>query len=100
SPDWVATLNAAYSTDRLRLSYQLSYLPSALVDQTATIENRPFPKVDANYVQDVSAQFDLTNAVTFRAGVANFTDEEPSFPVISYGDILGRRYFVGLNAHF
>ena len=33
-------------------------------------------------------------------GVINLTDKDPSYPAISYGDIFGRRCFVGLTAHF
>ena len=32
--------------------------------------------------------------------IINLTDEQPSFPTRNYGDILGRRYYVGLNARF
>ena len=43
--------------------------------------------------------FNLTaNYPTAQA--QNLTDELPSFPTTSYGDILGRRFFVGVSATY
>ena len=35
-----------------------------------------------------------------RAGINNFTDKMPSYPTLSYGDIIGRAFFVGLKARY
>ena len=35
-----------------------------------------------------------------RAGVQNLFDEGPSYPTTTYGDIIGRRYFIGLTATY
>jgi iron complex outermembrane recepter protein len=45
----------------------------------------------------MSAQ--ATKDLTVRAGITNLTDKMPSYPTLRYGDILGRRYFLGLNLH-
>jgi outer membrane receptor protein involved in Fe transport len=45
-------------------------------------------------------QYALYENYTLRAGIINLTDEQPSFPTRSYGDILGRQWFVGLKAKF
>jgi outer membrane receptor protein involved in Fe transport len=55
--------------------------------------------VDANNVQTISGQYDYGN-FSFRAGVRNFTNEKPSFPTRSYGDLFGRRFFIGVTARF
>jgi iron complex outermembrane recepter protein len=99
-PDWRARFDARYTRGPLRLGYTLSYLPEVLAAQGATIENNPNPVIDANYRHSVSAQYDITDYLTVRAGVENLTDEEPSYPAIFYGDILGRQYYLGARAKF
>jgi outer membrane receptor protein involved in Fe transport len=61
--------------------------------------NTQHPYYASNAQHSLSAQYQVTPQVTVRAGIINLTNEEPSYPSISYGDILGRRYFVGVNAH-
>ncbi|MBM0105259.1 TonB-dependent receptor [Steroidobacter sp. S1-65] len=99
-PDWRGRFDARYGFGSWRLAYTLNYLPSVLTAYTATIETTDVPTVDANYRHSVSAQFDVTDQVTVRAGVENFTDEMPSYPTASYGDIIGRQYWMGVRAKF
>ncbi|ABI78190.1 transporter, outer membrane receptor (OMR) family [Hyphomonas neptunium ATCC 15444] len=99
-PDWTARFNAAYSTGPLRLSYQMDYLDDVLARPDATIENDPNPEIDANYVHSLSALYELREGLTLRAGVTNMFDEGPSYPTFVHGDILGRRYFAGVNYRF
>jgi len=57
---------------------------------------------------DANASWSVTDAVSLRAGVNNFTDEQPALfsPGVQAGtdpstyDVLGRRYYVGLTAKF
>ena len=63
----------------------------------ATIETNPNPIIASNIRHDISAQYDY-GKFAVRVGVNNFTDKQPSYPQIAYGDILGRRWFLGLNA--
>ncbi|MFC6197468.1 TonB-dependent receptor domain-containing protein [Ponticaulis profundi] len=99
-PDWTARFDAAYTNGPLRLTYQLSYLDNVLAEEGANIENSPNPVIDSNITQDVSASYAFENGLTLRGGVINIADKEPSYPTLSYGDILGRRYFVGVNYSF
>ena len=99
-PDWRGRFDARYGIGALRLAYTLNYLPSALTQFTATVESTDVPEVDANYRHSISAQYDVTEQVTVRGGVENFTDEMPSYPTASYGDILGRQYYMGVRAKF
>lgn len=99
-PRWVTRFDVGYTLDRLRLSYELFWLPSTRAQQNSSISNTPFPIVGANFEHSISAQYVLNDQWTIRGGVTNFTDEKPSFPLINYGDIIGRRYFVGLNVKY
>lgn len=99
-PDWTARFNAAYSNGPLRLSYQMDYLDDVLAVPDATIENNPNPEIDANYVHSLSALYEIREGLTLRAGVTNIFDEAPSYPTLVHGDILGRRYFAGVNYRF
>jgi iron complex outermembrane receptor protein len=97
-PDWVTKFNAHYSRGPLRLTYQLYNLSAVLAASDATVENNPNPFIDSNMTHSISGQYDIGN-FTIRAGVINLTDEEPSYPNFVHGDILGRRYFVGVTAN-
>ena len=98
-PDWVVDFDATYSRGPVRLYYSLHYLPEAKVNSFDTIESTPTPEIKENYRHNISAQYDF-GKYTVRGGIINLTDEQPSFPTRNYGDILGRRYYVGLNARF
>jgi len=95
-PSWVGRFNATYVKGPVRLSYQMFYLPGARRTYTSTIENDPNPEVASNMTHSLSAQIDA-GRLTYRLGVENLTDEQPSYPSIAYGDILGRRFFAGVN---
>ncbi|MFN3607750.1 MAG: TonB-dependent receptor domain-containing protein [Hyphomonas sp.] len=99
-PDWTARFNAAYANGPLRLSYQMDYLDDVLAAPDATIENNPNPEIDANYVHSLSALYEVREGLTLRAGVTNIFDDGPSYPTFTHGDILGRRYFAGVNYSF
>lgn len=99
SPDFAAKFDMRFRKGPFRATYTLNYLSPVKQLYTATIENTPTPHIKENIRHNVSASYDIMN-YTIRAGVTNLTDEEPSFPTRTYGDILGRRYFVGLRARF
>lgn len=99
-PEWVGRFDAAWTRGPLRMTYQAYYLDQSLAAPGANIENNPNPVLDSNITHDISGIYQLTEDLSLRAGVINFTDEEPSYPSLSYGDILGRRWFVGANYRF
>ena len=99
-PEWVGRFDAAWQRGPMRLTYQAYYLDEVLAAPGATIENNPNPVLDANITHDLSGIYDVTEDLSVRAGIVNFTDEPPSYPSLSHGDILGRRYFVGVNYTF
>lgn len=99
APDWRIRYDLRYTKGPLKIFYSLYYLPSVRANATATIESTPVPVIKANYQHTVSAQYDF-GAVTVRGGVANLTDEHPSFNSRIYGDLYGRRFFVGVTARY
>ena len=93
-PTWEGRFNLDWTKGPVKVSYQAYYLDSTRADYYATIENNPNPRLDNNLTHSISMQWD-TGRMTFRAGIDNFTDKQPSYPQIAYGDILGRRFWVG-----
>lgn len=99
-PEWISRFSAYYNLgENLSIFYQINYLSESLIAPDKTIENDPNWLVDSNTRHSLSAQYSVGN-VTFRAGVNNLTDKQPSFPGFAHGDILGRRYFAGITANF
>ena len=93
-PEWEGRFNLDWEKGPVRISYQAYYLDETKAAFDATIENNPNPILDSNLTHSISAQFEA-GAMTFRLGVDNLTDKGPSYPQLSYGDILGRRFWVG-----
>jgi len=95
-PDWSGRFTATYINGGFRASYQLAYLDSVLWAPNATIESTPVPVVKRNIRHDLSMQYDMGQFL-IRAGVNNLTNVEPSYPSLSYGDIIGRELYVGVR---
>ena len=98
-PEWVARFDARYAHGPLKLYYSMDYLPETNATPTATIETTPNPTLKANIRHNVSASYDF-GKLTVRGGVTDLTDEMTSYPSRAYGDIVGRQFFLGLNARF
>lgn len=98
-PTWRGRFDARYSKGPFRFTYQLVYLDKTRAAADATIENNPHPIIASNTVHNISTQFDI-GQLTLRAGINNLFDKEPSYPNISYGDIIGRQFFMGAKVRF
>jgi iron complex outermembrane receptor protein len=98
-PDWRGRFDMRYANGPLKLYYSVDYMPSALTAWGATIETTPTPTVAKNIRHNISGAYDF-GKYTVRAGVTDLTDEMTSYPNRAYGDIVGRQFFVGLNARF
>ncbi|HEY7753567.1 MAG TPA: TonB-dependent receptor [Steroidobacteraceae bacterium] len=96
-PDWRARFDARWDRGPWRLAYALNWLPGTKVLRESTIENNPDPRLSANYRHSVSAQYQISEQFSVRAGVENLTDEQPSYPTLYYGDILGRQYYLAVT---
>lgn len=98
-PHWVGRFDATYALHKLRLTYDAFMLGRALAQPGLNYQNSQYPYLGGNLQQSVSGIYDVTAHFTLRAGVTNLTNKAPSFPSLSYGDVLGRRYFLGFNLH-
>lgn len=106
TPEWKATLQTTWQWNALQLGLTTRYIDSMVHAQTVTggnpATNTP---VDSIVYWDLSAKYDLTENLSIRATVNNLTDEDPELysPNVqantdpSLYDVLGRRYFVGIN---
>ena len=99
SPDLAVKFDARYRLGPFRSTYTLNYLSPVRQGANTTIETSPTPHIKENIRHNISAAYEIGN-YTVRGGVTNLTDEEPSFPTRTYGDILGRQFYVGLRAKF
>jgi iron complex outermembrane receptor protein len=99
-PEWRMRFDVRYALGPVRLFYSAYYLPSSRSGLTDTIETTPVPVIEGNTTHSASVQYDVTRNFTLRAGVNNFTDQQPSFPTRNYGDPFGRQFFIGARAKF
>lgn len=99
APTWSGRFDLRYVRGPFRFTYQLAYLGRIRSQTDATIETTPFPTVSSNMTHAISAQYDF-GKLTLRVGVINLTNEAPSYPTLSYGDIIGRQIYVGAKVKF
>lgn len=99
-PKWVLHPQVHYSLGALRINYSLYYLPAEKMHSTDTVENESILPVAGNTTHNISIDYTV-DKLTFRFGVNNFTDKQPSYPYsVGYGDIIGRQFFFGVNAKY
>lgn len=106
TPEWKSTLTTSYGLDALSLQLTTRWIEGMKHANTVTggsaITNTSAP---TTFYVDFTGQYDLTDTITLRAGVNNLLDQDPRLytPNVqaatdpSTYDILGRRFFVGLN---
>jgi iron complex outermembrane recepter protein len=98
-PHWVGRFDAGYGLGPVHVTYSLYGVSHALQAPGDTVQNTQYAYLAANLQHSVSVLYDVTSYLTLRAGIINLTNQAPSWPSISYGDVLGRRFFVGFNLH-
>jgi hypothetical protein len=99
-PRWVARGDIRYTNGPLRLTYEAFFLPHAYAVQGANTANNAHPLIKSNVRQSISAIYSFGRRYELRAGVIDIFDRMTSYPSLFYGDILGRRFFVGLKARY
>jgi outer membrane receptor protein involved in Fe transport len=113
-PKWKGQLTTSWSKDAFTLSTRLNYVDAMrnsaelVLGKGAFVAPFPVGGVPATWYLDVFGQWAVTNNVTLRAGVTNATDQQPRLynPSQQDGtdpstyDVIGRRYFVGLNLKY
>jgi len=98
-PRWSGHFEARYKVGGVTLGYVVNYLSSSLLKQGATVENSVdgIYKVKANYRHDINLEIEAGKNFDFRLGVIDLTDAKNSFPVTNFGDVAGRRFFIGVS---
>jgi iron complex outermembrane receptor protein len=108
-PKWRFNLSTTYSLGGLSVQLVSRWIDKMVHANTVT-GGSPTANTGtaATWYHDLSARYAVTPTITVRAGVSNLLDQEPRLytPNIqantdpSTFDVLGRRYFVGVNARF
>ncbi|HEU4779432.1 MAG TPA: TonB-dependent receptor [Steroidobacteraceae bacterium] len=106
TPKWKGTLMTSYSRENLQAQMAVRYIDS-MIHANVVTGSSPLSNtgVAETWYLDLSGRYDLTESVTFRLGVNNLLDQEPRLysPNVqantdpSTYDVLGRRYFIGVN---
>ena len=108
-PEWRVNLTTSYNIAGLNIQLTNRFIDQMVHAQTvfgfSPISNTGTP---ATWYHDLAASYDITKNITVRGGISNLTDQQPRLysPNVqsntdpSTFDVLGRRYFVGLNAKF
>lgn len=109
APKWRANLTTSYSLGALDVQLTSRWIDKMIHANTVT-GGSPVSNTGtaATWYHDLSARYALTRNVTVRAGISNLLDQQPRVysPNVqantdpSTFDVLGRRYYVGLNARF
>lgn len=106
TPEWRHTVTASWTLDALNLTGTARFIDA--MDHNLTITGGTGTGTEETWYFDLRGSYDLTSNVTLRAGVNNLFDEGPQLytPNIqantdpSTYDVLGRRFFVGLNLRY
>ena len=109
TPTWRASLTTTYALGGLSVQLTNRYIDK-MVHSNTVVGGSPVSNTGtaATWYHDLSASYAITPNLSVRAGISNLTDQQPRLytPNIqantdpSTFDVLGRRYFVGLNAKF
>lgn len=109
TPKWRVNLTTSYTLGDLNVQLSNRWIDKMVHANTVT-GGSPVSNTGtaATWYHDLAVRYALTRNVALRAGVSNLTDQKPRLysPNVqsntdpSTFDVLGRRYFVGVNANF
>lgn len=109
TPTWRASLNTSYTWQGLNVQLTNRFIDKMIhtnvVDGGSPVTNTG---TAATWYHDLSLRYAITPNISVRGGVSNLTDQKPRLysPNVqantdpSTFDVLGRRYFVGVNAKY
>jgi iron complex outermembrane receptor protein len=109
TPKWRVNLGTTYSLGGVSVQLVSRWIDKMVHANTVTGGSATTNTgTAATWYHDLSARYAVTSSITVRAGVSNLLDQQPRTytPNVqantdpSTFDVLGRRYFVGLNAKF
>jgi len=108
-PEWRATLGTTYSLGGFSVTLTNRFIDKMFHGNVVT-GGSPVSNTGtaATWYHDLAFRYAITPNISVRGGVSNLTDQQPRLysPNVqantdpSTFDVLGRRYFVGLNAKF
>ena len=100
-PRWTTKFDLSYSNGPFRFIGTERYQSSVRYDNTFTVENRSILTLQDYFLSDLSASYKFRDRYTMRVGIDNLFDVQPPFPSTSTAyDLVGRYYYVGINAKF
>jgi outer membrane receptor protein involved in Fe transport len=109
--DWRSFITASYSMDFWTLTLRWRHLPSIESEAAGRPGNTEIP-TDSYDTFDMSGRYAISDSLNLRFGIDNLLDADPERTFTSatntasgqtnrnFYDILGRRYYIGLNAKF
>ncbi|HEX9806478.1 MAG TPA: TonB-dependent receptor [Alteraurantiacibacter sp.] len=115
---WKLLTNFGYSIGPATIGLQWQHLPAAKSIAYPSNPNTPFVGSEAYDLFNLNASYSITDNVVIRAGVDNLFDKAPplteynasstglantigGFPINSFFfDLIGRRYYAGVNMKF
>lgn len=106
APEWKANLVTTYAWDNFRGQLTTRYIDSMTHSNVVTGGSpETNTSVGSVWYFDLVGVYELTSSLTLRAGINNLFDQQPELytPNVqantdpSLYDVLGRRYFIGLN---
>lgn len=105
-PEWRYTINPSWSRDELRVQAVGRYIDGMKNSQTVT-GGSPLTNTGtkATWYWDLTGSYELPAGFSVRAGINNVTDQDPRqyTPNVqantdpSLYDVLGRRFFIGID---
>jgi outer membrane receptor protein involved in Fe transport len=109
APEWKVNLVTTWSLADLQLQHTMRWIDS-MIHANVVTGGSPATNtgVDGTYYHDLTGRYNLTDSITLRAGVNNLGNQKPRLyvPNVQAGtdpslyDVLGRRFFVGVNMRF
>jgi outer membrane receptor protein involved in Fe transport len=107
-PEYKVTFTGTWNIGPVSTALRARYLPSMDLEGTVINPSVTDPGVDSIIYVDLSANWQVTEALGLRAGVVNLTNEDPELydPHVDSGtdpstyDVIGRRYFLNANYKF
>ncbi|TAJ74494.1 MAG: TonB-dependent receptor [Phenylobacterium sp.] len=105
-PRWKAATTLDYRVADARVALRWRWIDSMGNSGNVGATNATAPGVKARNYFDLTGRYRLSEAVEFRAGVLNLTDKAPpewtgeGATDFAIYDVLGRRFYAGVNLRF
>jgi len=105
TPEWRGTLQTTYGWDAFQVNLITRYTDSMFHNTLVTNPTATSTGVSSIWYVDLTGRWDIMDNLSVRLGVNNLFDESPELysPAVqantdpSTYDVLGRRYFIGLE---